>query len=174
MKTRMVATDAATHGAYPSLWFGIKSVWQLEGFRGFYRGLGVGLVGVTHGGVHFAVYDPLKSAWLRYVEGTSVPQAKQDAKLSNTATLITSGMAKTVAGAFTYPYQVLRSRLQMHNSETTFGHGLRQIIGRMWREEGLRGFYKGVGPNLIKVLPATWVTFLVYENVRYFLPRLAV
>jgi solute carrier family 25 folate transporter 32 len=41
---------------------------------------------------------------------------------------------------------------------------------KIWREEGLRGFYRGLGTNVLRVLPATWVTFLVYENVRYYLP----
>jgi solute carrier family 25 folate transporter 32 len=26
-------------------------------------------------------------------------------------------------------------------------------------------------PGVVRVLPATWVTFLVYENVKYYLPR---
>lgn len=38
------------------------------------------------------------------------------------------------------------------------------------RFEGLKGFYKGLGASLSRVVPATMITFLVYENVsRYFL-----
>lgn len=33
------------------------------------------------------------------------------------------------------------------------------------RNEGLRGFYKGMGINIIRVLPGTCVTFGVYEAV---------
>ena len=33
------------------------------------------------------------------------------------------------------------------------------------------GFYKGLLPNLLRVVPSTCVTFLVYENVRWALPR---
>jgi len=28
-----------------------------------------------------------------------------------------------------------------------------------------------LGPNLVRVLPSTCVTFLVYENVKFYLPR---
>ena len=33
------------------------------------------------------------------------------------------------------------------------------------REEGWRGFYKGLAPNLTRVVPATAITFVVYESV---------
>lgn len=32
--------------------------------------------------------------------------------------------------------------------------------------------YRRLGPNLIRVLPSTCVTFLVYENVKFYLPRM--
>ncbi|KAL2719248.1 mitochondrial folate transporter/carrier [Vespula squamosa] len=38
-----------------------------------------------------------------------------------------------------------------------------------YRCEGWRGFYKGLSVNLMRVTPATVITFLVYENVTYFL-----
>lgn len=35
--------------------------------------------------------------------------------------------------------------------------------------EGYLGFYKGLAPNIIRVLPGTCITFLVYENLtQYF------
>lgn len=35
--------------------------------------------------------------------------------------------------------------------------------------ESWRGFYKGLGPNLLRVTPATMVTFVTYENVSRYL-----
>lgn len=41
-----------------------------------------------------------------------------------------------------------------------------------YRNEGARGFYKGLTPNLARVVPATMITFVVYENVsRYLLSK---
>lgn len=41
-----------------------------------------------------------------------------------------------------------------------------------YRYEGWKGFYKGLSANLIRVTPATVITFVVYENVsRYLLNR---
>jgi solute carrier family 25 folate transporter 32 len=40
----------------------------------------------------------------------------------------------------------------------------------VWNREGGRGFYKGLAPNLVRVLPSACVTFVVYENARWYLP----
>ena len=33
------------------------------------------------------------------------------------------------------------------------------------RKEGLRGFYKGMVPNLMRTMPQSAVTFVVYEGI---------
>jgi solute carrier family 25 folate transporter 32 len=172
LKTRMLSSDKGSEGAYESMWQGTKHVWASEGPRGFYRGAGVSLLGNSHGAVQFAVYEPLKKIWRRYVARTHEYKGYGEEKLGNTATLAISGTSKIVAGTVTYPYQVLRSRLQTYHSEERFGRGIKGVAGKVWREEGWRGFYKGLGTNIVRVLPATWVTFLVYENVRYYLSHM--
>ena len=42
---------------------------------------------------------------------------------------------------------------------------MRDLFIRLRRNEGARGFYKGIGPNVIRVTPACCITFVVYENV---------
>ena len=171
----MLSSDKGSEGAYESMWHGARQIFRNEGLRGFYRGAGVSLLGNSHGAVQFAVYEPLKNVWRRYlarehneVEGRTGEQEK----LGNTATLVISGSAKVVAGTVTYPYQVIRSRLQTYHSEVRFGKGIRGVASKILNEEGWGGFYRGLGTNIVRVLPATWVTFLVYENVRYYVPRL--
>ncbi|KAK1972791.1 mitochondrial carrier [Colletotrichum sublineola] len=167
IKTRMISSDRTAAGAYQSMWSGAKVLYRSEGWRGFYRGLGVGLIGVSHGAVQFAVYEPAKKM---YFAGRQ-RKGDNDGRLSNEATVVISSAAKLVAGAVTYPYQVLRSRLQTYDADERFGRGIRGVVARMWQEEGLRGFYRGLIPGVVRVMPATWVTFLVYENVKFYLPQ---
>lgn len=164
----MLSSDKGTAGAYDNMWHGARHLLKTEGVRGFYRGAGISLVGNLHGAVQFSVYDPLKKVWRRYV---NKGKKGTEEKLGNTATLVISGSAKVVAGTVTYPYQVLRSRLQTYDSEERFGKGIRGVAAKLWKEEGWKGFYKGLGTNILRVLPATWVTFLVYENARFFLSQ---
>jgi solute carrier family 25 (mitochondrial folate transporter), member 32 len=168
LKTRMISSDRTSHGAYPSMWTGTCRLFREEGLRGFYRGLGVSLLGVSHGAVQFAVYDPLKRM---YFSRKKQQKGQTEEHMSTEATIAISSAAKAVAGAVTYPYQVLRSRLQNYNADERFGHGIRDVVRRTYREEGLRGFYRGLTTGVVRVLPATWVTFLVYENVKFHLPR---
>ncbi|PVH85460.1 mitochondrial carrier protein-like protein [Cadophora sp. DSE1049] len=173
LKTRMLSSDKGAEGAYKSMWHGAGQVFRNEGLRGFYKGVGVSLLGNSHGAVQFAVYEPMKNVWRTFLSQNTPYDSIQDGKeekLGNTATLVISSSAKIFAGTVTYPYQVIRSRLQTYHSEKLYGRGIMGVGTKIWREEGLRGFYRGLGTNVLRVLPATWVTFLVYENVRYYLP----
>ncbi|KAL5094288.1 hypothetical protein Trisim1_008384 [Trichoderma cf. simile WF8] len=167
VKTRMLASDKGAKGAYPSMWSGFRTIYATEGFRGLYRGLGVSMIGVSHGAVQFAVYEPAK----RFYFARRQSQGFDSSRMTTEATVVISSAAKLIAGAVTYPYQVLRSRLQVFQSDEKFGKGFRGVVRMTWREEGIRGFYRGLIPGVVRVMPSTWVTFLVYENVRYYLPR---
>jgi solute carrier family 25 folate transporter 32 len=172
-----LSSDKGTEGAYEGLWQGTRHLWRTEGIRGFYRGVAVSLIGNSHGAVQFAVYEPLKNLWRKHHNNKNISSTaetitgQKEEKLGNTATLAISGSAKIIAGTVTYPYQVVRSRLQTYHADEKFGKGIRGVTVKIWREDGWRGFYKGLGTNIVRVLPATWVTFLVYENVRYYVPH---
>ncbi|KAG0047596.1 hypothetical protein BGZ83_007355 [Gryganskiella cystojenkinii] len=87
--------------------------------------------------------------------------------LSTIEYLCMAASSKVTATVATYPYQVLRSRLQMMSSPTSgvVYTGVMDCIRKIKRAEGILGFYKGVAPNVIRVLPGTCITFLVYETV---------
>ena len=40
------------------------------------------------------------------------------------------------------------------------------IARDMWRQEGVRSFYKGITPRVLRVAPGQAVVFAVYERVR--------
>lgn len=59
-------------------------------------------------------------------------------------------MAKMIAAVATYPYQVVRSRLQQIDSHYT---GLCDAVVKILRREGVRGVYKGLLISVIRVTP---------------------
>ncbi len=166
VKTRMLSTSATQTGAYPGMVHGLRAIWKTEGVRGFFHGLTPTLFGVSHGALYFMAYEKLK-LWRK--------TAKQDQALTNMDTIIASSLSKTFAGTLTYPHQLVRARMQTYDPSATThvrGPGLITLIKQIWRNEGLVGYYKGLFPNLLRVVPSTCVTFLVYENTRWALPRL--
>ncbi|KAG0172945.1 hypothetical protein DFQ28_008501 [Apophysomyces sp. BC1034] len=165
IKTRMCTTTRHTPDAYHGLLDGLRRLAREEGIRGLYRGIVPGLFGVSHGAIQFMAYEEMKK-WrneLRHKDGT-IPAGELDAKLNNTEYLIMAASSKVTAAVTTYPYQVLRSRLQ--NRETRDAYkGVVDCIKKIHAVEGYVGFYKGLAPNIIRVLPGTCITFLVYENL---------
>jgi solute carrier family 25 folate transporter 32 len=120
-------------------------------------------------------YERLKifrSRRIRDDTSTGNPDAVVTKNLGNLDFLVLSGLSKVFAGCVTYPYQVIRSRLQTYEAHIVY-RGAVDAVGQIWAQEGVAGFYKGLGPNLLRVLPSTWVTFLVYENTKLFIPKLA-
>lgn len=159
IKTRMLSTSAKHTGAYTSILDGTRRIYRTDGLAGFYRGLVPSLFGVSHGALQFMAYEQMKS--LRRTSSSSTEKHE----LGNLDYLLFSGLSKIFAGSITYPYQVIRARLQTYEAETNY-KSARDVVGKVWRREGVKGFWKGLGPNLVRVVPSSCVTFLVYENTK--------
>ncbi|KAF2720546.1 mitochondrial carrier [Polychaeton citri CBS 116435] len=163
IKTRMLSTARHKPGAYKSISHGAAELYKAEGIKGFYRGLLPSLFGVSHGAIQFMAYEQLKNHW-----ALSRPGGLDG--LTNWDYLYLSAGAKMVAGSITYPYQVVRARLQIYDAAIRY-KGAWDVVKQVFKHEGISGFYRGLGPNLVRVLPSTCVTFLVYENTKFYLPR---
>lgn len=161
-KTRLVLQYNAepTGKQYKGMIDALVQIYRHEGVPGLYRGYVPGLFGTSHGALQFMAYEELKRDYNKYKK---VPS---DAKLNPLEYIAMAALSKLFAVATTYPYQVVRARLQdQHNRY----NGVIDVIKRTWRNEGTIGFYKGIIPNLIRVTPACCITFVVYENVSRFL-----
>ncbi|KAF8675428.1 hypothetical protein HU200_047798 [Digitaria exilis] len=75
--------------------------------------------------------------------------------------------SKVAAILLTYPYQVIRARLQQRpgSDGTPKYSNSWHVVKETAKYEGVRGFYRGITSNLLKNLPAASLTFVVYENV---------
>lgn len=146
IKTRMLSTAKNTPGAYQSIRHGTKHLWSTEGVRGFYRGLVPSLFGVSHGAIQFMAYEQLKNNF-------GVTRGGKD-QLTNMDFLTLSAVSKMFAGSVTYPYQVVRARLQTYDANDKY-RSASDVVKQVWAREGLRGFYKGYPFFSLKVLQFT-------------------
>ncbi|KAH8102287.1 mitochondrial FAD carrier protein [Cristinia sonorae] len=176
VKVRMFTTRADDPTAYRSLSHGLSSIYRTEGIAGWWKGTTLALFGVGNGALQFMAYEKMKQWGFERKRKQFLKAGKEwrpeDDKLSNTAYTLMSGASKLVALTMTYPYQVIRSRIQ-NNATAHLYPTIPTCIRLTFAHEGLRGFYRGLGTNLVRVLPGTCVTFVVYENLAWLLRTVA-
>ncbi|KRY29907.1 Mitochondrial folate transporter/carrier, partial [Trichinella spiralis] len=123
----------------------LVKLYRMDGIRGLYKGYLPGIVGTSHGAIQFMAYDELKKHF-----GSHEPKASEH--------LTFAVLSKSFAVLSTYPYQVIRARLQDQHLKY---NGIMDAVSRTWRREWLYGFYKGLLPSLLRVTPATCITIKI-------------
>ena len=155
LKTRMCLqySNSQSPLAYRNMFDAVQKIYRAEGLKAFYRGMVPGLFGTCHGTIQFVSYEQMKDFYSR---------TSQTTQFSTPMILTFSALSKLLAASTTYPYQVVRTRLQDQHQQYS---GVMDVIRRTYRGEGAGGFYKGMVPALCRVVPACCITFVVYEFV---------
>ncbi|CAL0313129.1 unnamed protein product [Lupinus luteus] len=169
VKTRLqLQTPLHQTRPYSGLYDAVRTIMREEGFSALYRGIVPGLfLQVSHGAIQFTAYEELRNVLVDLKNKRSKIHHQNPDKLLNSVDYAVLGATSKVAAILlTYPFQVIRARLQQRPSGgvqryTDSWHVLRETA----RFEGVRGFYKGITANLLKNAPASSITFIVYENV---------
>jgi solute carrier family 25 folate transporter 32 len=170
IKTRM---QTQTMDGQTARYFGIvsslRTVAREEGLKGLYRGLFPSLLGVAHVCVQFPLYEKFKS----YFAARDNIAAEQ---LSLAQLVMASSGSKMIASMAAYPHELVRARLQVaHRHQHPHLGGahptLFTVIKHTWHKEGIRGFYRGMFTNLLRVTPACAITFTTYELIHNRLRR---
>ncbi|KAK4203508.1 putative mitochondrial carrier [Triangularia verruculosa] len=74
------------------------------------------------------------------------------------------GLAGEVLWLGSYPFDVVKSKMQTDGFGTEKRYkNMRDCFGQVWRREGVRGFWKGLGPTLLRAMPVSAGTFAVVE-----------
>ncbi|GAA5892030.1 hypothetical protein JCM6882_005668 [Rhodosporidiobolus microsporus] len=132
------------------------------GVKALYRGLVPTSAGVApYVAFNFASYELLK---LQLTGGDPTRQPGVVGKL------VCGGVAGAISQTLTYPFDLLRRRMQMVGLQSdALGYqytGSWDAIKSIVRKDGLKGLYRGIWPNLIKVTPSMATSFGVYEATK--------
>eukprot|EP00398_MALV-I-01_sp_L67-1_P000955 gene955-63_t len=161
VKTRLAAQSKTI--VYKGIWDCIHSISKEEGPPGFYRGWSMTMAyAIPSVGLNFMVFDAAKR--------TFFPQLidEKTGKLPTIPSLICGATAGFVGSAVMYPLDLVRRQMQM-----TGFKGRPMIHRSNWEafqhvysnDNGIRGFYRGIVPELAKVVPNIAISFCVFEQL---------
>lgn len=166
---RTVLAAQGSPRVYESLAGAARGIVRDRGARGLYAGVGVTLAEIIPASaIQFGTYALFKAAALR-AEGQD-----EDGRLSPGGNAACGFASGCVARLVIHPLDVVKKRFQVAGLArslrygervaaaefSTFGGAFRAIAAK----EGVRGFYKGLAPGLVKSAPASAITFAAYET----------
>ncbi|KAG6774156.1 hypothetical protein POTOM_021506 [Populus tomentosa] len=148
---------------------------QTEGFFSLYKGLVPSILSVApSGAVFYGVYDILKSAYLHSPEGQKRLKymshhgqelnALDQLELGPIRTLVYGAIAGACAEFATYPFEVVRRRLQLQVRATKMSALVTCV--KIVEQGGIPALYAGLFPSLLQVLPSAAISYFVYEFMK--------
>lgn len=93
---------------------------------------------------------------------------EEDVSMNNIVTAAIGATSGAISATVVYPVNLLRTRLQAQGTvlhKATYD-GIVDVTRKTIRNEGVKGLFKGVTPNLLKVAPAVSISYVVYENAK--------
>lgn len=135
-----------------------RNIAQAEGLRGFFRGLLPTLVGILPArSTYFWAYSTTKAALSsRFGESSPVHMAS-------------AATAGIVSNTLTNPIWLMKSRVQLQvgtsASNPRVYRGYADAIVKIFQEEGIRGFFKGLSASYWGVTEGA-LHFVVYERIK--------
>ncbi len=155
VKVRLQSQPHDAADKYENMRHAVRTIYREEGMRGFWRGIAPALIGTSHGAVQMVVYEKLRAlVWDRVADVTPIHY------------LLLGIMSKSVASVATFPYQLVKTRMQVRDLHFHRHSTLRETVKAIWKTEGPRGFYRGVVPATVKTAPHAALMFSTYEAVR--------
>jgi len=163
----------------------MSNIMAKEGIAGLYRGLSVSLaVAIPNLAIGFSTYDTVKEYFLLHEETgyfrneaslvTDVHTDITEPHTLNWVGAMSSGaIGGIIASLLIFPLDVVRRRMQVVGiltkpqlADVALPKAKPQALTMfrdILRNEGFQGLYRGILPELLKVIPMVSVTFCVYE-----------
>ncbi|XP_029074658.1 calcium-binding mitochondrial carrier protein SCaMC-3 isoform X5 [Monodon monoceros] len=187
LKTRLTLRRT---GQYKGL---LDCAWRIlerEGPRAFYRGYLPNVLGIIpYAGIDLAVYEVCET-WeqakmsfkdahppqnvgqtrlhLQTLKNRWLQQYSHDSADPGILVLLACGTISSTCGQIaSYPLALVRTRMQAQASiEGAPQLSMLGLLRHILSQEGVRGLYRGIAPNFMKVIPAVSISYVVYENMK--------
>jgi solute carrier family 25 (mitochondrial carnitine/acylcarnitine transporter), member 20/29 len=131
---------------------------------GVYRGTAVTFLREAQAyGVWFTTFEYLMNA------DAKRNSIKRD-EISTLKVAMYGGLAGEMLWISSYPFDVVKSKMQSDGfGETMKYKSMRDCFAKTWKAEGMGGFWRGIGPTLLRAMPVSAGTFATVEVTMRFI-----
>mmetsp|Transcript_29974 Transcript_29974/g.58601 ORF Transcript_29974/g.58601 Transcript_29974/m.58601 type:complete len:466 (-) Transcript_29974:113-1510(-) len=153
VRARM-AIQTSDNLKYKSILHAFRRIYAEEGGEAFYRGCGTAIAErFPNMAINFGAYELFKS----YMNDVGIHGI--------VASLLCGGLAGIISTTACFPLDLIMRNLQTGSGrQTPF-----QVMRHIYSNSGLRGFYRGLTPQIIKILPYTCTVWIVYDRCKQFM-----
>ncbi|KAI1112478.1 mitochondrial dicarboxylate carrier protein [Nemania sp. NC0429] len=138
----------------------MRHIVKHEGLTALWKGnVPAELMYVAYASVQFTTYRSATMLLHRLSGGEAnrLPPAAES--------FICGAIAGATATTTTYPLDLLRTRFAAQGNDRVYT-SLRRAIWEIRRDEGLKGFFRGLTPGLAQIVPLMGIFFAAYEAAR--------
>ncbi|KAH3670346.1 hypothetical protein WICMUC_004842 [Wickerhamomyces mucosus] len=137
----------------------LSKIYQSQGLKGIFRGLNITFAREAQAyGVWFLTYEFLIRNIMNF-------RGLKRNEISTPELLLCGALAGDALWLSSFPLDVIKSKLQ---SDYRFGkdskfQNSREVASYIWKSEGFKGFWRGIGPALVRAIPCSAATFTTFE-----------
>jgi solute carrier family 25 (mitochondrial phosphate transporter), member 23/24/25/41 len=168
VRTRLT-TEFEGHEHYRGILDAFRKIYRTEGILGFYSGVAPTLmVAVPNFAISYTVYGTLKEYTLDdelFYNFRRIDADSGESKLTLSLTVLCGAASGAFATLATFPMDTIRRRMQIQNLHVPIEERVSsfQQLSRLVTKEGLGSLYRGLTPEILKVIPMVGTMFVVYE-----------
>lgn len=157
LKTRVMSSTGGAKRGNALILQTFLDMYRKGGLTFFFRGLPAGLIGVfPYAAIDMSTFEGIKLSYTKW--------AGEEPGIAGS--LCFGAVSGGVGATSVYPLNLVRTRLQ---AQGTPAHpqvytGIRDAALKCYLREGWKGFYKGLTPTLVKVVPAVAISYAVYDQ----------
>lgn len=145
-------SNAATASKYKSMLQAAALIYREEGLAALWKGhVPAQVLSVSYGMVQFWTFDQLNRQQI-------LPESYKPI-----VNFYSGALAGCTATLFSFPFDVLRTRLVSQSDSERVYVNMREAISKMFRNEGLLVFYRGLMPTFIQIGPYTGIQFMCFK-----------
>lgn len=182
VKTRLTVDS---HGHYRGIMGALSTIVRHDGGSGLYRGLTASMVVVVPTlALSYSAYGTIKALALNSDHRYLSKEVDGRQTITFMGGLLCGSLSGIISSAFTFPADLVRRQIQVQgfhykNSMPSASQrkaiplqqkpGSVQIIREIYRSSGVRGFFRGFLPEILKITPMVGITFSTFEFCSQFL-----